>query len=211
MNIGVVSEGPTDALVLDILINSVLPNAHIVNIHPSPAAVDIGTGWTGVQRWCAQFCAEPDIFSSIDRPLNLIIVHVDCSMAWHFDISMDCPPAQLTASHLRRVVSEQWLAGAPDQPRIIIATPSRSTDAWLLIALDEAFWPRGEPAVQIECDDELNGVLLHKRLARWVNGRVKKRPERFRSHLTTVASNVVTIRRNCPEAAIFLAEIETVV
>jgi len=117
---------------------------------------------------------------------------------------MDCPPAQPTASALRRVVSEQWLAGAPNFPQIIIATPSRATDAWMLIALHQALWPRGSPSIDIECDDRLDGVLISLRLARRVAGRAKKRAERYVPHLSRLAASIAIVRTRCPEAEIFL-------
>jgi len=86
MYIGVVSEGPSDYIILKTLITAAFPSAETLHLHPSPAALELGAGWNGVRRWCKKFCAEPSMISLIDRPLDFLVIHVDCSMAWHFDI-----------------------------------------------------------------------------------------------------------------------------
>src|SRR3954466_5354841 len=109
MNIGIVSEGPTDFSVLERIIMRTLPEAAIIQIHPIRAVLEeVGTGWKGVRRWCERYSQSPTEIISVDRKLDLLIIHVDCDIARELGISMDCPPAQPTAAQLREYVLSTW-------------------------------------------------------------------------------------------------------
>jgi hypothetical protein len=199
MNIGIATEGPTDFIILQHLIADVCPTANILLLHPIRAALrELGTGWMGVKNWCQEFCKRPTAILSVDQPLDILVIHADCSIAHNFAISMACPPAQPTALALREHIKADWLAGVADKFRIVIATPSRATDAWMLVSLYPTRWPRGREAIEIECDDGLDGELIRLRFARNRNGRSRKLPERYREALEKSPLN----RR--PEAAVFL-------
>jgi hypothetical protein len=144
----------------------------------------------------------------VDRKLDLLVIHVDCDVAREFCISMDCPPAQPTAALLRDQVISSWLDGAPDDPPIVVVSPSRSTDAWMLIGIDDGFWPRGNPPIEIECDDGLNGELIRRHFARNYRGRAKKFPERYVDSVSIMENNLSIVLRKCREAQIFVHQLE---
>jgi hypothetical protein len=171
----------------------------------------LGAGWMGVRRWCRQFCVDPQTILSIDRPLDALIIHVDCSAARQLGISMCCPPAQPTAFALRKIVTTEWLAGFGIQIPIFVVAPSRTSDAWMLISLYPDYWPRGNPAVEIECDDNIEGELIRRHFARNYQGRAKKRSERYRDSVNHIAIMRATLRARYPESAILLDALSSLV
>jgi len=63
MLIGVVAEGPTDFLVLQSVIQAVLPGSEVWFIQPSVPLNAFGAGWRGVKNWCTEFRGEDlDLF-----------------------------------------------------------------------------------------------------------------------------------------------------
>jgi hypothetical protein len=190
---------------MEAVVLSVLPDADVTHLHPGRAALQhLGSGWTGVERWCKNFCAAPETILTVGRPIDILIIHVDCSIAWHFHIPMDCPPAQPTALQLRERIWVEWLAGAPVQIPILLVTPSRASDAWMLVALAPDYWPRGVPAVDIECDDDIDAELRRRHFARMRGERTKKYAERYPEAVSRLAARIPVLRTRCPEAAIFL-------
>lgn len=157
-----------------------------------------------MERWCRQFAMAPQAILSVDRPLDALIIHVDCSVARQFGISMCCPPAQPTASALRELVMTSWLADLTIEIPIVVATPSRTSDAWLLLSLYPEYWPRGNPPVEIECDDNIENELVRRRLARNYQGRVKKRSERYGECVDKIAAMLPRLKARCLETAVFL-------
>ena len=80
--IGVVSEGPTDFLVLKAVIGELLGEQPVEfrRIHPDEIMISpFGNGWRGVQRWCQEYGPTLESFMR-DIPsdmLDLLVVHVD--------------------------------------------------------------------------------------------------------------------------------------
>lgn len=78
--IGIVSEGPTDYLVLKTVIDTITGEKNIYRrIQPEQDMCgEYGNGWKGVCRWCesnARFI--PELFTGLSPGLDLLIIHMD--------------------------------------------------------------------------------------------------------------------------------------
>ena len=158
LRIAMVVEGPTDFIVLDAVISSLLPDREIefqslqpefsaaFQVQPGPT----GLGWPGVYRWCAQVTNEAQgrvSDSSLFAFHQILVVQVDADVAgmtyqngWIDDPTGDlpcekpCPPPTATTDALRQVVL-RWL-GEPVAPvRCVLCTPSKSIETWVMAAL----------------------------------------------------------------------------
>lgn len=88
MNIGTVVEGPTDRLVLQAILDRLLPGEHrYLPLQPPATFGERGTGWKGVRRWCRETWQRSG--SDLDRllagdtgpALDLLVIHVDADIA----------------------------------------------------------------------------------------------------------------------------------
>lgn len=159
--VAVVAEGPTDHIVIEAIIASLLADTdadfELQTLQPDGSAAfgsgfgPKGAGWGGVYRWCRQ--AAEDGRGSVSGSLvlsqyDLLIVHVDADVAdakyisagikspLHNDLpcSQPCPPPRHTTDALRTVIL-RWLGENACPPRVILCTPSKSMDTWVLTAL----------------------------------------------------------------------------
>lgn len=155
MNIGTVVEGPTDRLVLEAVLDRVLPgdsrDHRYFPLQPTSTFGQTGTGWKGVRRWCRQTWGGPGsrleliISGSTGPPLDLLVVHVDADIAGepdllnnddepNPDIQQPCPPVNATTDQLRRVIM-RWLRCKTLPPQVILAIPAQDTESWTFAAL----------------------------------------------------------------------------
>ena len=171
LRIAAAVEGPTDTIVLRAILRAVLQtDFHFQTLQPEGSAAfgsspSSGTGgWVGVYRWSRQSASESGGSVSGSSALShhdVLIVHVDADVAGKTyasggvrDAPRDdlpceapCPPPDDTTNALRAVVLD-WLGEDECPSRIVLCTPSRSTEAWVLAAL----WPEGN--VVRRCDWE---------------------------------------------------------
>jgi hypothetical protein len=140
-------------------------------------------------------------------PLDLLVIHVDCSMAHNLGISHPCPPADATSNALREAVTRGWLGRDPLPGFVILATPSLSTDAWIVAALD----PPYEGSVPLECDPNADRELVRRRLLRLRDGEVKKPASKYQPLAEQMAQKIDEVCAACPEAARARAELAAAV
>ena len=159
LRIAAAVEGPTDRIVLQAIVEALLPNQDFVLqvVQPEVSAAfeesqfgQLGGGWPGVYKWCRQSATEGAgsvLNSTVLRNYDLVIVHVDADVAGKTyksgniprpvinDLPCDepCPPASATADRLRAVVSD-WL-GLTERGPIVLCIPSKNMDAWMVAAL----------------------------------------------------------------------------
>ena len=160
VRIGLVAEGPTDAIVIRSAIQAILGHDRFTLqlLQPDDSDAFIGGfgphggGWKGVGRWCLQaverngpggLCGDL-LFGQHD----LLIVHLDADVAGErptpecgltgLPCERPCPPASATTDALRDVLL-QWLGlgetGLPE--KTVFCIPSKSTEAWVM----KAFFP----------------------------------------------------------------------
>ena len=209
LRVGVVSEGISDFLVLQEVMRQVRPDAEFVHLHPIDTASLLGWGWTGVRAWCQRFGPELDLLMAEfpGGPLQLLVIHLDCSMAYHVEAHRPCPPAAATAEALLAIVEEQWLQRMPRHPAVVIATPAMTTDTWVVATLD----PCPVDLAMIECDHKIETYLLNDiwgsiRRLRSKDGKVKKSRTAYQSFAALVGTNMDRVITRCPQAKAFRTE-----
>ena len=164
LRIAAAVEGPTDVIVLEAVLKALLPDTdfEFQTLQPegsvafgSASFSGTGAGWAGVYRWSRQAAREgggPVSGSSALSHHDVLIVHVDADVAGEMYASGNirdapcedlpceepCPPPDGTTNALRAVVLN-WLGEHECPPRIVLCTPSKSIEAWVLAAV----WPEG--------------------------------------------------------------------
>ena len=154
MNIATVVEGPSDRLVLEAILDRLLPGDpaehRYFSLQPPSPFGKTGTGWKGVQCWCRETWRrgsglEMIISGSAGPPLDLLVIHVDAEIAFERDLQKDedepvphvqqpCPPASATADKLRQVIM-RWLRCDSLPSQVILAIPAQDTESWTFAAL----------------------------------------------------------------------------
>ncbi len=157
LRIALVAEGPTDGIVIEAALRSMLNDRPFVlkQIFPegSESFGELGTGWVGVYRWCHQsakrgqgsLAGDHLVFQNFD----LLILHVDADVAGcdyadgtltpkatdgPLPCEMPCPPAQATTDRLRTVLMS-WCGETSLPAHTVICMPSKSTEAWVVASL----------------------------------------------------------------------------
>lgn len=224
LRVALVAEGPTDRAVIEAAIAAILAGRPFVlrQIQPEQSAAfgSIGPGWIGVFRWCTQAAARTNGNVQSDllfRQYHLLVIHLDADVAdmnyqdggivdqpaADLPCSLPCPPARDTTDALRLVVL-RWLNSAIAPPSIVLCTPSKSTEAWVVAAL----FP-GDPAVasgNLECIAAVANILQAKpigqRLIRGGRGIL----ERYQQRQEAITANWPGVRQICTEAERFSVE-----
>ena len=154
----VVCEGPADYYLIEATIAAILGGADFIlqRIQPPDSlyggdAGPHGGGWKGVRSWCQKTCQQwGDIAASRTAIAgDLLIIHVDADIADDAEINcaQPCPPAEATVERLRTVILG-WLGSIALPNWVILCTPSKDMDAWVLTAL----YPQDEwSSAEIEC------------------------------------------------------------
>jgi hypothetical protein len=205
IRVGIVAEGKSDWLALEELMRAVHPDIDFVHLRPDMTLVSRSPhGWTGVRAWCQQEGARLEaLLSGVPGfPIHLLVIHVDCSMAHNVEALYPCPPARDTADALREILVRDWL-GRPSLPGfVVLATPSRTTDAWIVAALEPPYFGN-EP---LECDDLAERELFRRRLLRLRDGEIKKPDAKYRPLAENMAQALDRVCEVCTEAARFRTE-----
>jgi hypothetical protein len=206
IRVGLVAEGPSDWLALEELIRTVVTDVDFLHIRPDMTLASKSPhGWKGVRAWCQQMGPLLESFLSgvLGLPLDLLVVHVDCSMAHNLGISHPCPPADATSNALREAVTRDWLGRDPLPGFVVLATPSLSTDAWIVAALDRPY----QGSVPLECDPNVERELVRRKLLRLRDGEVKKPASRYQPLAERMAQKINEVCAACPEAARLRSEL----
>src|SRR5258708_3877478 len=152
--VGLVCEGPTDRIIINAAVASLLGGRNFVlnQLQPeeSIAFGPPGTGWVGVYNWCRQ-AANQGGGSVGGSPLfdtyDVLFVHLDADVAdetyargnivttaTDLPCSRPCPPPSDSTNNLRSVILS-WLGEPALPPGTVFCLPSKSTEAWVLAAL----------------------------------------------------------------------------
>jgi hypothetical protein len=204
---GVVCEGQTDFPVLEAIIFKLWPEVSEVRAL-QPELDDEGrarrpAGWTQVRAWCEQNADSLDELLDaplIGDPLDLLVVAIDVDIA--VDANVADPPKQVGAYETKRLhdVIRQWLQGegrrAPPA-KIVITTPVRAIEAWIIAAL----FPKQKGVERIANTAEF---LVHKKkLRRGRDGKPWKELHLYRGDGgfgQRVARSTAHVRKACTEA-----------
>ena len=225
LRIAAAVEGPTDAIVLEAVLKALLPDAdfEFQTLQPegsvafdSAPSSGTGVGWVGVYRWSRQAAREGggsvSGFSALSNH-DVLIVHVDADVASKTyasgkirDAPCDdlpckkpCPPPCGTTNALRAVVLN-WFGERRCPPRIVLCTPSKSIEAWVLAAVwpDNKMVQRDDWECRSNPEDQL--AALPKR---W---RFEKRPYDYRRKESEIRKAWPKVSARLTEAARFESE-----
>lgn len=157
-------EGPTDAIVLQAILDRLLGDAEFeLQILQPEGSVSFGAprgGWGGVYRWCRQSVDEGGGSVSGSRVLSnhdLLIVHIDADVAGKtyasagirdtprqdLPCNRPCPPPSATTNALRTVILA-WLGESHCPSQVVLCTPSMNMDAWVVASV----WPHNPVVIR---------------------------------------------------------------
>lgn len=210
IRVGIVAEGPSDCLALEEIMRAVHPQIDFLRLRPDMTLVSGSPhGWRGVKAWCQQEGGrlETLLTGVPGLPIHLLVIHVDCSMAHNAGVLHPCPPARTTADALREVVVQDWLNQASLPEFVALVTPSRTTDAWVVAALNPPYSGK-EP---LECDNGAERELVRRRLLRLRDGEVKKPDAKYRPLVDAMIKDLAHVCEICTEASRFRVEFATAV
>lgn len=230
MNIGTVVEGPTDRLVLQAVLNRLLPGDHrYFPLQPPATFGEMGTGWKGVRRWCHQTwqlegsSLEKMLSGDTGPALDMLVIHVDADIATErdlqegddmpiSDVQQPCPPIAATVSRLRQVIG-RWLQCNHLPQQVILAIPAQDTENWTFAALfpddelcardDYECIKRGRDRPGYRLTLKKYGKLLQRR-----DGEIKKPRRRYEQAILQVAANWDTVCRICSQAQRFTQDVQ---
>jgi hypothetical protein len=156
LKVAMVVEGPTDMVVIDAAISQIIGARDYVPTRLQPDSESsafgrTGTGWGGVFRWCQQVAGRGGGSLSGDdlifKNYDVLIIHLDADVAGqrygnaNIPLGFDdlpcgepCPPASDTTDALRRVLLN-WAGETQTPARTVLCIPSKTTEAWVLVAL----------------------------------------------------------------------------
>ena len=212
-------EGPTDKIVLQAIIHALLPTTdfefHTLQPEGSvafqpPNIAGTGAGWVGVYRWCRQSAAEGGGSVSGSSALfnhDILIVQVDADVAnktygsgniqnaTHDDLPCEapCPPVNATTNALRAVILN-WLGDDECHPRVVLCTPSKNMETWVLAALcpNHGVVSREDWECRQSPEDQLGTLPLRHRF--------RKRPNDYLSRRNTITNMWPTVSARLEEA-----------
>ena len=218
-------EGPTDAIVLSAILHHILGNTEFEfqTLQPEGSAAfgaapfgRTRAGWGGVYRWARQSATEGGGSVSASSALSfhdLLIVQVDADVAGKtyssagirhppyqdLPCERDCPPADQTTNALRAVIL-RWLGLPHCLSQVVLCTPSKNTEAWVIAAVcpDNLVMLRGN----WECHPNPQGQLRALPLAR----RFRKHASDYRARQSQMTTAWPRVSAQCTEAKRFERE-----
>jgi hypothetical protein len=133
------------------------------------------------------------------RPLHILVIHADCSIADKAKVERPCPPASDTAAAVAKVIEAEWLRRDPRPEFIVIATPAQSSDAWVVATFD----PPYAKLVNIECDKAVEDEFIIRRLLRRRDGQIKKQAKIYAPIAAKIGRDIDSVCKHCLQAEVF--------
>lgn len=172
LRIALVAEGPTDEVVIEAALRSMLGERPFVlkRLFPEGSAAfgPMGTGWIGVYKWCHAVAKRGGGRLSGDEMIfgpngyQILLLHLDGDVAGFayadgsivpeptdgvLPCAKGCPPPADTTDDLRKVLLS-WCGETDNPPKTVVCMPSKSTEAWVVASL----FPNDQAMAQgIEC------------------------------------------------------------
>ncbi len=215
LTIGLVAEGPTDSLLLELLIDQLLQaKHHYVELQPKLSKTGgfgkHGGGWRGVHAWCQTLAEDSQKLKAHFLQLNLLIIHIDADVACENEINCakPCPPAQDSCEALAQRVMT-WLGYLATNNKLVLCIPADNTEAWVLAAHDIQTPYHVPPDQPLECVQKPDMIISNQaykkphRLLRRKDGKPKKTKRDYQQLIPVVLDNWKEVKRICPQAAKF--------
>ena len=226
LRVAVAVEGPTDVILLQAILSGILQDVEfeLQTLQPEGSVAfgassfcRPGVGWVGVYRWCRQAASEGGGHVSSSSVLgnhDVLLVHVDADVAEKRyadgnirDAEYDdlpcvapCPPPDRTTNALRSVVLK-WLGERACPAPIVICTPSKNIEAWLLVAIwpDNVVIRRGNWECRRNPEHQLRALPKARRFGR--------SPEEYRAQQVMLREAWPRVSDTLTEAARFEREL----
>jgi hypothetical protein len=201
LRIALVAEGPTDAVVIEAALRSMLGGRSFVlkQVFPEDCSAfgPMGAGWIGVYRWCKAAATRGNGRLSGDQLIfgagnyDLLLLHLDGDVAGYnysdgslsprpndgaLPCAKPCPPPADTTNELRTVLLS-WCGEVAIPPKTVVCMPSKSTEAWVVASLfpTDQVMTRG-----IECYENPESRLGQQPAA----VRIRKKKRDYQSRVT---------------------------
>jgi hypothetical protein len=207
LRVGIIAEGKSEWLVLEAIMRKLHADIEFERLRPDLTLASMSPhGWRGVKAWCKEMGPTLETFMTgvKGRELHLLVIHADCSMAQHEEADRPCPPAADTAAALRQVILEQWLGRNDSPPFVVLALPSKSTDAWVVAALT----PPYSRLASVECEWNAENELVARKLLRKKDGAVKKSEVQYRPLAEQTARRLDEVQAHCGQAHRFIEDFQ---
>lgn len=215
--IALISEGPTDFIVIEAALKAVLQRSFVLSqLQPEPTRPEIGGGWGGVFKWCQEFRRRGALSIETDSTLSqfdLVIIHLDADVAGKvyadcgpavaeaaaallgLPCAQPCPPPLNTVVALEAVLLS-WIGIAAVGPKSLLCIPSKASDAWLAAAI----LPVGHALLTgLEC--HLNLEMALSQLPK--GQKLKKTTREYRTHAGSIAKQWHQVKNHCTQADVF--------
>jgi hypothetical protein len=191
IRIALVAEGPTDKIILESALSSMLDGRSFIlkQLQPEESVPfgEIGTGWIGVYRWCRQSVARSN--GALRRDIlyffyDVLILQLDGDVAeksyadgniheavQDLPCVQACPPPSATTDRLRTILL-RWAGENQTPPKTVLCSPSKSMEAWVVAAL----FPNDAAVIGgIECFNNAEARLAQQP----VGQRIRKRKQDY--------------------------------
>lgn len=226
LRVALVAEGPTDAIVIEAALKTLLPRPFVLTqLLPEPTRPKLGAGWGGVLRWCHDFATRGHARFEDDPTLpgfDLFVVRIDADVAEkrYTDVSneiaelavlrgwptlpnvIQCPPPSGSANIMRSCLLA-WTGMPAPGPKTVFCVPSKAVEAWLTAATFDG----GHPLQNgLECNLNVEAQLKVQPIAQ----RIKKTSRDYRTHERTIAEAWPVVRQRCSQAERFSTEVAAV-
>jgi hypothetical protein len=226
LRIGLIAEGPTDYVIIEAVLRSILPSPFtLILLQPEATRPDLGGGWGGVLKWCGEFRSR-GVQSLEDDPTlqfyDLVILHIDPDVAHKsysdygqemarearkaclglLPCALPCPPPDATVDNLSAVVLS-WLDMTQFGNKTVLCVPSKSSEAWLAASV----FPNNQALLaDIEC-----ALDLESRLAQLPKPqRIRKSKREYLPHSAAITARWNDVRQVCSRADVFHGQMDTI-
>jgi hypothetical protein len=219
LRIALVCEGDTDLVIIEAALKAVQGRTFVLTkLQPEATRPILGSGWTGVLKWCdaagQRHAGSLDTDPSLGN-FDLLIIHLDVDVAgasyvnagpaivanaleksWEpLPCAQPCPPVGNSCARLTTVL-HSWLARATVGTKTVLCLPAQSSGTWLAVAT----LPVGHALLaSAECNVNLESALSQLPLAL----RIKKQVREYRTHASRVTQNWDAVKAQCTQAQAF--------
>lgn len=220
LHIALVVEGNTDLVIIEAALNAFIDRPFILSIQPEETSPTLGSGWSGVLKWCdASGRRHPSDLDSDPtlKQFDLLIIHLDVDVAtehyanasleqlaaekhWStLPCAQPCPPIDASIEPLIATL-DSWLQPANRGNRTVLCLPAQASGTWLAAAT----LPGDHPLLSsAQCD-----VNVESRLAQLPIGRrIHKKVREYRSHSHKITQNWAAVKAICSQAQVFETEV----
>lgn len=219
LKIALVVEGETDLVIIEAALKAIIEQPFILTkLQPEATRPQMGTGWSGVLKWCHSSGQRHSACLDSDPTLehfDLLIIHLDVDvsgetysnagtavqamaeeMGWGaLPCSQPCPAVADSVTPLTSVL-DSWLRPAIRGNKTALCLPAQASGTWLAAAILPA---SHQLLVRAECN-----INVERDLARLpLNQRIRKKVREYQQHALLVTNNWPAIKAICIQAVEF--------